>query len=221
MKKWSVVLALLAIVLSSTGASATLLLYEDFEDYPVGWEFYGEVMGEPLSLWHGETLRSVSGNMSAAYNTGMFIDPYYSVEIGPNWGMLLSPSLDLTDYTGVMLDFYSWVSSGVDELAIAFIGVGGDEYPFPPINWITPHEQWNHLFADLSPLGGMSDVRIGFFYENLTYDGCGCFAGEGWYIDDVRVRACGGDPVPEPSTLMLLMSGLAGVGVVARRRFTK
>jgi hypothetical protein len=220
MRKWSVLFMLLAMLLSARVASAAVLLYEDFEGDVTGWEAYGEAMGNDFGLWHLESYRSVSGNNSAAYNTGTVFDPNYSVEVGPNWGLLVSPSMDLSTATNISLDFYSWVDSGIDEVALAMIGIGGQfASPWLPINWTTTPGEWTHLGADISGLGGLSDVRLGFFYENLT--GPRTFAGEGWYIDDVRVMADCGDPVPEPSTIMLLMSGLAGMGVVARRKFGK
>ena len=221
MKKWSVVLALLAMLLSATVVSGAVLLYEDFEGEVTGWEAYGQAMGYDVGLWHHEDYRSVSGTHCAAYNTGDMFDPNYSVEVGPNWGLLVSPSMDLSTCTNISLDFYSWVDSGIDELALAMIGVGGEFIsPWLPVNWTTDPGEWLHLGADISGLGGLSDVRLGFFYENLSGPDR-TFAGEGWYIDDVRVMADCGDPVPEPSTIMLLMSGLAGMGVVARRKYGK
>lgn len=218
MKKWATVLAVVAVMSWAFSASATILLYEDFEGPAPGWLTFGEAFGQDISLWHKEDHRSVSGSYSAAYNTGA---PNYRVPFTPNYGFLISPAMDLSAYTDIRLDFYSWVDAGPLMLALGLVGVGDDFVsPWLPVNWVTPHEQWNHLYADLSPLAGLSDVRIGFFFATAGGPGGGmrppCSA-EGWYIDDVRVRGLG-EPVPEPSTWLLLMGGLGGLGLVTRRR---
>ncbi len=76
--------------------------------------------------------------------------------------------------------------------------------------------QWNHLGADLSMLAGMDHVRVGFYFDSI---GPLFNSGEGWYLDNVQLagETCQ-SPIPEPSTLLLLGSGLLGLGAVVRRR---
>ena len=42
---------------------------------------------------------------------------------------------------------------------------------------------------------------------------------EGWYLDDLTIHDGETPPIPEPSTWLLLSTGLLGVGAAARKRF--
>jgi len=206
-----------ALLLAGT-ASATVFLHEGFEAGAPGWEAFGEINGQFGSLWHIEDHRAYEGTYSAAYNTG---DPDYGYDVGFNWGLAASPWLDLSDATSVELDFYSWLDTDDCPLPldITLVMIQADALPwlplFPDIQ-VFEQSQWNHLGADLSSLAGMDHVRVGFYFDSI---GPIFNSGEGWYLDNISVtgETCG-SPVPEPSTLLLLGSGLLGMGVVVRRR---
>jgi hypothetical protein len=42
---------------------------------------------------------------------------------------------------------------------------------------------------------------------------------EGWYLDDLLIHDGETPPIPEPSTWLLLSTGVLGVGAAARKRF--
>ena len=208
-----------AVLLLASVASASIFLYEDFEGDPTGWSTFGEINGQPGSLWHLEEHRAYEGLRSAAYNTG---DPGYNYDVGASWGMLASPWLDLSDALTVELDFYSWLDTDDCPLPLdlALVMIRADALPWIPIPTGTMFSQqgeWNHIDSDLSMLAGMDHVRLGFYFDSLGP----CFNyGEGWYLDNVRLSGETGQtpPIPEPSTLLLLGSGLLGLGAVVRRK---
>jgi len=215
----SVALIAVAALLFATGASATIFLHEGFEGPAAGWQVYGQINGEPGSLWHRETHRSYMGDWSAAYNTG---DPDYDYDVGVSWGLLASPWLDLSSASHVYLSFWSWLETENApyeyDLSLFVLKADGLPWvPLPPDIQTFPQSEWNHLGANLSALAGLPEVRIGFLFDSVDdYDN----DHEGWYIDNVLLTdgATPPPPVPEPSTLILLSSGLLGAGAVLRRR---
>jgi hypothetical protein len=58
-------------------------------------------------------------------------------------------------------------------------------------------------------------VKLGFGFDSVDEYNNNY---EGWYIDDVLLTDGETPPVPEPSTLILLGTGLLGAGAVLRKR---
>jgi hypothetical protein len=216
--RYAAILCAAALVfLFAATASATIFLYEDFEGSVPGWKTGGQINGQPGSLWHLEDHRSHGGKRSAAYNTG---GPYYNYDVGTSWGIVASPWIDLSTASNVYLHFWSWLETenAPLEYDVAFfmLKVGGTPwFPLAPDIQEFPQGQWNHLTADLSALAGLPAVRLGFAFDSVDEYSNNY---EGWYVDDVLLTDGETPPVPEPSTLILLGTGLLGAGAVLRRR---
>jgi hypothetical protein len=226
MQRLLTVVTTVAILLVATAAFGTVFLYEDFETMPAGWQETGS-----HGLWHLETYRSVSGSQSAAYNWGGAAAPYPTYNTGSiNWGTLYSAPVDVTGASAVYFDVNSWLhtengpgwtSYGFD---LARIGVYdtflNPVFVFgPDINYFA-HSVWMHIsspnFKPWLDSSAVSQFCLGFHFDTVDAN-LNDF--EGWYLDDLRIHDGETPPIPEPSTWLLLSTGLLGVGAAARKRF--
>jgi len=219
MKRLAIVLAAAACLVFATGASATVFLHEGFETGGSGWETTGVVEGQEYSLWHLESYRAYSGEYSAAYNTG---SPNYDYNVGWNWGVLMSPWIDISGAGAAYMDFYSWLETEdgpfhLFDNAHVMVSPGpGMWVPLTPDVQSFDQGEWVGLQADLNAFLGEDAIRVGFYFDTgdpymNDY--------EGWYVDHITVHDGQSSPVPEPSTWLLLSTGLIGVGTIVKRRF--
>lgn len=213
------------MLLAASTASGTVFLYEDFEGELDDW-FH--VAGD---LWHQESYRSYSGERSLAYNWG---DPFYDYWTNgfANFGIAWSPTVDVTGASAVHLDFASWLETenapGEDyyDYDIAHVEIYDPNFNYaftftPDVNYFE-HGQWNALYTDdFKPtldLYGLSEFRVGFYFDTVDW----MFNEyEGWYVDDVLVHDGQAPPIPEPSTWLLLSTGLVGAVPFVRRKFRR
>ena len=214
-----------ALLLGASAASGTVFLNEGFEGDVSNWWVTADC------LWHPETYRSHSGSWSAAYNNGG--NPDYTYNTGSsNWGYLYSPVVDITGASELYMSVWSWLETenapgdtsymwDVARVAVydpSFnYEFGFDEMDF---NYF-PHSTWVHAESeeDVKPtfdFYGVSQFRLGFYFD--TGDAIGNDY-EGWYLDDLYIHDGETPPIPEPSTWLLLSTGLLGVGAAARKRF--
>ncbi len=214
----------LVVLLAAGTAPATVFLYEDFEGPLTDWwHLYG-------GLWHsGEDYRAHSGNQSVAFNDGG-VPPSYDTGWW-EYDVMWTPAVDVGGASAVYFDFWSWLETEnpSGEWAYlwdtAYVQLYDADFNWymdflPDINHFE-HEDWIHLGSsgDIKPIldmFGLTEFRLGFEFN--TWDAVNNDY-EGWYIDDLRIwDGEGAPPIPEPTTWLLLSSGILGIGAAARRR---
>jgi len=219
-------LAMAALLLSAPVASATVLLYEDFEGSLDDW------WHDTGDLWHVEDYRSYTGNNSLAYNWG---DPFYDYWTPPfaNSGHAYSAVVDATGASEVYMEFASWLetenTAGQSQYwyDIAHVELYDTDLNYaatltPDINYFA-QGQWNYLYTiNLRPMlddHSLDQFRVGFYFDTVDWmDNIH----EGWYVDDLRITDGGQTPpVPEPSTWLLLSTGLVGAVPFVRRKLRR
>ncbi len=217
-----------ALLLGASAASGTIFLNEDFEGSIDDWYQSGS-----HALWHPETYRSHSGTYSMAYNwtPASAAIPTYNTG-SSNWGVLYTPAIDITGASELYMSVWSWLQTEnapgdtAYNYDIARVAVYDPsfayEFGFDDMDFnYFPHSEWVHAESedDVKPLfdmHGVSQFRLGFYFDT----GDAMFNDyEGWYLDDIYIHDGGAPPVPEPSTWLLLSTGLLGVGAAARKRF--
>jgi len=67
----------------------------------------------------------------------------------------------------------------------------------------------------------VSSANIAKVYFSVDYGGATFFVPSYGFFDNFQFGENGGTPIPEPSTMMLLGSGLVGLAGYGRRRFKK
>ncbi len=220
MKKYYNTLAACILLLIATSAQASLLYFNDFEG-AVGqeWSTTQKSYDNDTSNFLGRF-----GNNTASLRLEN-IAPHTTISV--SFDLILWDSWD-GDNTHWGKDYQGLTADGTKVYEYTFASPGFGVTSTNPDN--TPQLTGNFGFSHWQD-ALYKDFNDGFTFNhvadtlNLTFYGRHLqgINDESWGIDNVRVYTDGNpnNPVPEPATMLLFGTGLAGLGFTIRRKKRK
>lgn len=179
-------------------ASEVTLFADNFDSGKYYWTTTDyQSNGEIYGLWHQETLWNTyvpfHNGTAWAYNTGNEGTRPYSIDVGTNFGGLISPIINLSGSSHPYLDFWEYYEINPSyhrrELRISVDGSLFETITVFPRQTIG---QWVENGVDLTPYENYT-VQIQFFLyaANDGYPSLHNYANDwwGWAIDDVSIKS--------------------------------
>jgi len=201
---------LLVLLAFTSNAHATLITNGDFETgkagAATGWHVYTSIDGWSTVSGYGIEVQnnSVVTAQSGSHYVELDSHPRGSADKSTN--SIMSQNVELFADTTYLLDFWYQARPGVsDESNAIFYGIENlfEEYVVP--SSFVPYDIWTNI---------QYEFNIGTTGTYAVYFGAAGSANQlGGFIDNVTLN-----PVPEPSTLVLLGCGVLGLGWYARKR---
>lgn len=219
--------ALAAACLAATaGVQAQTLLSEGFENVGalvLGANPWTIVNGSSLPVAPGfgqgdgaSMFPAQSGSANSYAFSGFGIN---GSDSGGIYGLLITPVLDLSG--DVTLSFWTRTVRGStfpDRLSVGVLLDDGSAGELMSINYSlfkgAYPQRWTEYTLDLGGQG--AGVTGSFYFEYYIEDAS--VAGNYIGLDTVTVQGLTLPPVPEPGTWLMMGLGLAGLGLLARRR---
>ncbi len=164
----------------SASINAQVIFEEDFEDgLPEDWE---STFNEPGQGWmHGDeaTLTSqyftfpenvFAGNaFMGANDDGCMPNgeaPTSAANCDSSMDYLITPSIDLSDYPGVVLSFNAFYTGAYNSLMNIDISGDGGETWDENVYEVGDNTAWTNHVVPISDYGGLSDVKIRFHHDD-------------------------------------------------------